>query len=103
MHMALLPLPGVAARGETSRMTTDALARRLAGTVREMNDAVRLMTEIRLARSLGFDDEVPRDLRRVPAPHVSDISTRAHGRSPPVALDRVAEPIAVVDGSGRGA
>jgi hypothetical protein len=40
-------------------MTTDALARRLAGTVREMNDAVRLMTEIRLARSLGFDDEVP--------------------------------------------
>ncbi|HEY6790171.1 MAG TPA: hypothetical protein VI365_22970 [Trebonia sp.] len=40
-------------------MTTDTFARRLAGTVREMNDAVRLMTEIRLARSLGFGDEVP--------------------------------------------
>jgi hypothetical protein len=73
MHMALLPLPGAAGRGKTGRMTTDALARRLAGTVREMtgtvremtctvremNDAVRLMTEIRLARPLGFDGEVP--------------------------------------------
>ena len=46
-------------------MTTDTLARRLGTvrgmtcTVREMNDAVRLMTEIRLSRSLGFGDEVP--------------------------------------------
>jgi len=47
-------------------MTTDALAGRLAGimrkladTVREMNDAVRRTSEIRLTRPLGFGDEVP--------------------------------------------
>ena len=47
-------------------MTIDALGgrladiiRKMAGTVREMNDAVRRTSEIRLTRPLGFGDEVP--------------------------------------------
>ena len=35
------------------------ILRKLTDTVREMNDAARRMTEIRLTRPLGFGDEVP--------------------------------------------
>ena len=66
MQMALLPLPRAAGPGKTWLMTTNALAgrlagimRRLTGTVREMNDAVRRTSEIRLTGPLGFGDEVP--------------------------------------------
>ena len=55
MQLALLPLPRAASPGKTEDMTTDALAGRLAGimrkladTVREMNDAVRAMVNQRL-------------------------------------------------------
>ena len=40
-------------------MKTNNLLRRVASTVREMNDAVRLSTELRLSRGLGFGDEPP--------------------------------------------
>jgi hypothetical protein len=40
-------------------MKTNNLLRRVASTIREMNDAVRLSTEFRLSRGLGFGDEPP--------------------------------------------
>jgi hypothetical protein len=40
-------------------MKTNNLLRRVASTLREMNDAVKLSTEYRLSRGLGFGDEVP--------------------------------------------
>jgi hypothetical protein len=40
-------------------MKTNNLLRRVAGTIREMNDAVKLTTEFRLSRGLGFSDEPP--------------------------------------------
>jgi hypothetical protein len=40
-------------------MKTNNLFRRVAGTIREMNDAVRLSTEYRLSRGIGFGDEAP--------------------------------------------
>jgi hypothetical protein len=40
-------------------MKTNNLLRRAASTIREMNDAVKLSTEFRLSRGLGFGDEVP--------------------------------------------
>ncbi len=40
-------------------MKTNNLLRRVASTIREMNDAVRLSTELRLSRGLGFGDEPP--------------------------------------------
>jgi len=40
-------------------MNTNNLLCRLVGIIREMNDAVKLMTEIRLTRELGFGNEAP--------------------------------------------
>jgi hypothetical protein len=40
-------------------MKTNNLLRRVASTIREMNDAARLTTEFRLSRGLGFGDEPP--------------------------------------------
>jgi hypothetical protein len=40
-------------------MRTNNLLRRVASTIQEMNDAVRLTTELRLSRGLGFGDEPP--------------------------------------------
>ena len=40
-------------------MKTNNLLRRVANTIREMNEAVRLSTEFRLSRGLGFGDEPP--------------------------------------------
>ena len=40
-------------------MKTNNLLRRAANTIREMNEAVRLSTEFRLSRGLGFGDEAP--------------------------------------------
>jgi hypothetical protein len=40
-------------------MKTNNLLRRVASTIREMNDAVKLTTELRLSRELGFGDEPP--------------------------------------------
>jgi hypothetical protein len=59
MRMALLPLPRSADPGENGYMNANNLLRRLAGTIREMNDAVKLTTELRLNRGLGFGDEAP--------------------------------------------
>jgi hypothetical protein len=50
----------VAGRGDRpGHMHTDTLLGRLAGVLREMNDAMRRMTELRLNRGLGFGDEAP--------------------------------------------
>ena len=40
-------------------MKTNNLLRRVANTIREMNDAVKLTTELRLSRGLSFGDEPP--------------------------------------------
>jgi hypothetical protein len=40
-------------------MKTNNLLRRVVSTFREMNDAVKLSTEYRLSRGLGFGDESP--------------------------------------------
>ena len=40
-------------------MNTNNLLRRLTNTIREMNDGVKLSTELRLSRVLGFRDEAP--------------------------------------------
>jgi hypothetical protein len=40
-------------------MNTNNLLRRLTNTIREMNDGVKLSTELRLSRGLGFRDEAP--------------------------------------------
>jgi hypothetical protein len=40
-------------------MKANNLLKRVAGTIREMNEAVRLTTELRLSRGLGFGDEPP--------------------------------------------
>ena len=40
-------------------MKTNDLLRRVASTIREMNDAVKRSTELRLSRGLGFRDEAP--------------------------------------------
>ena len=40
-------------------MKTNNLLRRVASTIREMNDAVKLSTEYRLSRGIGFGDEAP--------------------------------------------
>ena len=40
-------------------MKTNNLFRRVASTIREMNDAVKLSTEYRLSREIGFGDEAP--------------------------------------------
>jgi hypothetical protein len=40
-------------------MRTNNLLRRMIGTIREMNDGVRLSTEFRLSRGLGRMDEAP--------------------------------------------
>ena len=40
-------------------MKTNNLLRRVVSTIREMNDAVRLSTEFRLSRGLGFGDGPP--------------------------------------------
>jgi hypothetical protein len=40
-------------------MKTKNLLKRLANTIREMNDGVKLSTELRLSRGLGFRDEAP--------------------------------------------
>jgi hypothetical protein len=40
-------------------MKTKNLLRRVANTIREMNEAARLSTEFRLSRGLGFADEPP--------------------------------------------
>jgi hypothetical protein len=40
-------------------MKTNDLLRRVAGTIREMNDAVKLSTEYRLSRGVGFGDQAP--------------------------------------------
>ena len=40
-------------------MKTNDLLRRLTNTIREMNDGVKLSTELRLSRGLGFRDEAP--------------------------------------------
>jgi hypothetical protein len=57
--MALLPLLLSADLGENSDMNVNNLLRRMANTVREMNDAVKLTTELRLSRGLAFGDEAP--------------------------------------------
>jgi hypothetical protein len=59
MRMALLPLEASGRSRENGVMTTNNLLRRMANTIREMNDAVRLTTELRLSRGLGFGDEAP--------------------------------------------
>ena len=59
MRMALLPLPGSADPGDNSHMNANNLLRRLVDTIREMNDAVKLTTELRLSRGLGRADEPP--------------------------------------------
>jgi len=59
MRLALLPLPRPPGPGQTGHMHTDTLLGRLAGVLREMNDAMRRMTELRLNRGLGFGDEAP--------------------------------------------
>lgn len=40
-------------------MNANNLLRRLTDTIREMNDAVKLTTELRLCRGLGFGDQAP--------------------------------------------
>jgi hypothetical protein len=40
-------------------MNVNGLLRRIANTVRELNDAVKLTTELRLSRGLGFADVPP--------------------------------------------
>ena len=59
MTMALLPLLRPADPGKTGHMNTNNLLCRLVGIIREMNDAMRRMTELRLNRGLGFGDEAP--------------------------------------------
>jgi hypothetical protein len=59
-------------------MKTNDLIRRVASTIREMNDAVKLSTEFRLSRGLGFGDEPPATyaefLLRTPASSVHEPS-----------------------------
>ena len=50
-------VPGRA--GNAGRMRISALVRRVAGTVREMNDVVRRMTELRMNRDLGYSNGPP--------------------------------------------
>ena len=59
MRMAFLPLEAPGRSREDGVMTTNNLLRRLTNTIREMNDGVRLSTEFRLSRGLGFGDEAP--------------------------------------------
>jgi hypothetical protein len=40
-------------------MNANTLLRRIVDTIREMNDAVKLSTELRLSRGLGRADEPP--------------------------------------------
>ena len=40
-------------------MKTNNLLRRVASTIREMNDAAKLSTEYRLSRGIGFGSEAP--------------------------------------------
>ena len=40
-------------------MKTKDLLSRVASTIRELNDGVKLSTEFRLSRGLGFRDEAP--------------------------------------------
>jgi hypothetical protein len=68
-------------------MKTNDLIRRVASTIREMNDAVKLSTEFRLSRGLGFGDEPPATyaefLLRTPASSVHEPSAarRQAGRN----------------------
>jgi hypothetical protein len=59
-------------------MKTNNLLRRVASTIREMNDAVKLSTELRLSRGLGRADEPPATyaefLLRTPASSVHEPS-----------------------------
>ena len=59
-------------------MNTNNLLRRLTNTIREMNDAVKRSTELRLSRGLGFGDEPPATyaefLLRTPASSVHEPS-----------------------------
>jgi hypothetical protein len=57
--MALLPLPSPADPGENGYMNANSLLKRITSTIREMNEAVKLSTELRLSRGLGFGDEAP--------------------------------------------
>jgi hypothetical protein len=59
MRMASLPLPEAADPRENEDMKANNLLRRVVSTIREMNDAVKLSTEFRLSRGLGFADEPP--------------------------------------------
>ena len=59
-------------------MKTNDLLRRVASTIREMNDAVKRSTEFRLSRGLAFGDEPPATyaefLLRTPASSVHEPS-----------------------------
>ena len=59
-------------------MKTNNLLRWLTNTIREMNDGVKLSTELRLSRGLGFGDEPPATyaefLLRTPASSVHEPS-----------------------------
>ena len=59
MRMALLPLPALGGPGDDGVMNANNLLRHLVSTIREMNDAVKLSTECRLSRGLGFGDAAP--------------------------------------------
>jgi len=57
--VALLPLSAVRTAVNAGHMRISDLARRVAGTVREMNEAVRRMTELRMTRDLGYRSGPP--------------------------------------------
>jgi hypothetical protein len=86
MRMALLPLPEAADPTENRDMKTNNLLRRLADTIREMNDGVKLSTEFRLSRGLGFGDKAPDTyaeflLRTSPTPACEPSAARRQDRS----------------------
>jgi len=69
--MACLPLSTLAARGQNRDMYVTGGIRRLAKVAGEMNDAVRRMTELRLAHDLGHGTpEDPGELLLRGAPHL---------------------------------
>ncbi len=73
-------------------MRTNNLLRRVASTIREMNDAVKLSTEFRLSRGLGFGDEPPATYAEFLLRTVGHVGPRALGRPPPGGAGAMAVP-----------
>ena len=58
-QVALLPLSAACPARDAGDMRISDVTRRVAATVREMNEAVRRMTELRMTRDLGYRSGPP--------------------------------------------